>query len=77
MSVLSDKDILERWDELFPYTDSILACLRNRVQPASVDLGLNHVVKTIDGETFYLDEKSMYVLQPGEFILGSTVEKKK
>ena len=74
MSVLSDKDILERWEELFPYTDNLLACLQNRVQPASVDLMLNHVVKTIDGEKFYLNEKSMYVLQPGEFILGSTVE---
>ena len=74
MSVLSDKDILERWGELFPYTDELLACLQNRVQPASVDLSLNRVVKTIDGETFNLNEKSMYVLQPGEFILGSTVE---
>lgn len=74
MSVLSDKDILERWEELFPYTDNLLACLQNRVQPASVDLMLDNVVKTIDGEIFNLDEKSMYVLQPGEFILGSTVE---
>lgn len=74
MSVLSDKDILERWEELFPYTDNLLACLQNRVQPASVDLQLDNVLKTIDGETFTLDEKSMYVLQPGEFILGSTIE---
>lgn len=29
MSVLSDKDILERWEELFPYTDNLLACLQN------------------------------------------------
>lgn len=74
MSVLSDKDILERWEELFPYTDNLLVCLQNRVQPASVDLQLDNVLKTIDGETFTLDEKSMYVLQPGEFILGSTIE---
>ena len=74
MSVLSDKDILERWEELFPYNDNLLACLHNRVQPASVDLQLDKVLKNIDGKTFYLDEKSMYVLQPGEFILGSTVE---
>lgn len=74
MSVLSDKDILERWEELFPYNDNLLACLQNRVQPASVDLSLNRVVKTIDGRTFNLGEKSMYVLQPGEFILGSTIE---
>lgn len=73
MSVLSDKDIMERWEEIFPYTDNFLSCLHN-IQPASVDLQLGHVVKTIDGETFYLNEKSMYVLQPGEFILGSTVE---
>lgn len=74
MSVLSDRDILERWDKLFPYTDENLAWLQNRIQPASVDLRLDKVLKNIDGETFYLDEKSMYVLQPGEFILGSTVE---
>ena len=74
MSVLSDKDILERWEEIFPYNDNLLACLQNRVQPASVDLQLDKVLKNIDSETFNLDEKSMYVLQPGEFILGSTVE---
>ncbi len=74
MSVLSDKDILERWEDLFPYTDNLLACLQNRVQPASVDLQLNRVLKNIDGETFCLNEKNKYVLQPGEFILGSTVE---
>lgn len=74
MSVLSDKDIFERWRELFPYTPKSVAWFENRVQPASVDLSLDNVVKTIDGEVFYLDEKSMYVLQPGEFILGSTIE---
>lgn len=74
MSVLSDKDIFERWSELFPYTAKSVAWFENRVQPASVDLSLDNVVKTIDGEVFYLDAKSMYVLQPGEFILGSTVE---
>lgn len=74
MSVLSDRDILERWGKLFPYTDENLAWLQNQIQPASVDLRLDKVLKNIDGETFYLDEKSMYVLQPGEFILGSTVE---
>lgn len=74
MSVLSDRDILERWDKLFRYTDENLAWLQNRIQPASVDLRLDKVLKNIDGETFNLDEKSMYVLQPGEFILGSTIE---
>lgn len=74
MSVLSDRDILERWGELFPYTDKNLAWLQNRIQPASVDLQLDKALKNIDGEIFTLDEKSMYVLQPGEFILGSTVE---
>jgi len=74
MSVLSDRDILEKWDELFSYTDKNLAWLQNRIQPASVDLQLDNTLKNIDGETFNLDEKSMYVLQPGEFILGSTVE---
>ena len=74
MSVLSDRDILEKWDKLFPYTDKNLAWLQNRIQPASVDLRLDNTLKNIDGETFTLDEKSMYVVQPGEFILGSTIE---
>lgn len=74
MSVLSDRDILEKWDKLFPYTDKNLAWLQNRIQPASVDLQLDKTLKNIDGETFTLDGKSMYVLQPGEFILGSTIE---
>lgn len=74
MSVLSDRDILEKWDKLFPYTNKNLAWLQNRIQPASVDLRLDNTLKNIDGETFTLDEKSMYVLQPGEFILGSTIE---
>ena len=74
MSVLSDRDILEKWDKLFPYTDKNLAWLQNRIQPASVDLQLDKTLKNINGETFTLDEKSMYVLQPGEFILGSTIE---
>ena len=74
MSVLSDRDILEKWSKLFPYTDKNLAWLQNRIQPASVDLRLDNTLKNIDGETFTLDEKSMYVLQPGEFILGSTIE---
>lgn len=74
MSVLSDRDILEKWDKLFPYTDNNLALFQNRIQPASVDLQLDKTLKNIDGETFNLDEKSTYVLQPGEFILGSTIE---
>lgn len=74
MSVLSDKDIFERWMELFPYTAKSVAWFENRVQPASVDLQLNRVLKNIDGETFCLNEKNTYVLQPGEFILGSTIE---
>lgn len=74
MSVLSDKDILERWDELFPYDDYVYAILQNRVQPASVDLRVDATVKKIDGETFTLSGKEKYVLQPREFLLGSTIE---
>lgn len=73
MSVLSDKDILERWEELFPYNDNLLACLQNRVQPASVDLQLDKVLKNIDGKTFYLDEKSMYVLQPEKYYFSNAL----
>lgn len=28
MSVLSDKDIMERWEEIFPYTDNVLIPLQ-------------------------------------------------
>ena len=73
MTVLSDKDILGRWNELFHNNDALVATHQNRIQPASVDLRLNNVVKRIDGETFTLG-RGEYVLQPGEFILGSTIE---
>lgn len=73
MTVLSDKDILERWEELFPNNNS-LTSIQNRIQPASVDLRIGALVKRIDGETFTLYENKKYVLRPGEFVLGSTME---
>lgn len=45
----------------------------NQIQPASVDLRLDRKLLNIDGEeTDIFDEP--YLLQPGEFILGSTLE---
>lgn len=45
----------------------------NQIQPASVDLRLDRTLLNIDGEeTDIFDEP--YLLQPGEFILGSTLE---
>lgn len=45
----------------------------NQIQPASVDLRLDRTLLNIGGEeTDIFDEP--YLLQPGEFILGSTLE---
>ncbi|WP_299523352.1 dCTP deaminase [uncultured Methanobrevibacter sp.] len=73
MTVLCDKDIMARWEELFPFTNSLLAVFQKRVQPASVDLRLGVELKRINGETIQFNEEG-YLLKPGEFILGSTIE---
>ena len=44
------------------------------VQPCSIDLHLGRTLKTIQGREFYLKEKVHKILEPGEFILGSTLE---
>ena len=68
MGVLSDYDILKRLDELIKgYVD-----LRD-VQPASLDLHLGNELVNLDGLRFDLKEAD-YILQPDEFILGSTSE---
>lgn len=66
--VLSDYDIKERADELFKEPIN-----ENDIQPASVDLHLAHDLINLDGEEFSLNDND-YLLQPGEFILGSTQE---
>ena len=66
--VLSDKDIYARLSELFKgYVNP------RDIQPASVDLHLGDVLLNIDGEEFLLLSND-YILEPGEFILGSTSE---
>ena len=66
--ILSDHDIKLRLDELFSYP-----VLEKDIQPASVDLHLNNVLKNLDGKEHHLALEE-YELQPGEFILGSTSE---
>lgn len=72
MSILSDKSILER---LRLKKDLIIKPLEyNDIQPCSVDLHLGSELKTIQGESYSLKENSMMILEPGDFILGSTKE---
>lgn len=66
--ILSDKDIRLRIHELF---NTVIE--DEDIQPASVDLHLHKILKTLDGEEWNLAIAS-YDLQPGEFILGSTEE---
>jgi dCTP deaminase len=66
--VLSDRDINLRLSELFNSPIHLAD-----IQPASVDLHLGDVLLNIDGEEFVLLDKD-YILEPGEFILGSTSE---
>ena len=67
--VLSDRDIKYRIDELFNSPISL-----NDIQPASVDLHLDAVLKTLDGKITCLGFDDEYTLEPEEFILGSTSE---
>ena len=45
----------------------------NQIQPASIDLRLDRTLLNLDGEEFDIFDES-YLLQPNEFILGSTLE---
>lgn len=66
--VLSDYDIKQRLGELF---DSPIES--DDIQPCSVDLHLRYDLINLDGNEFNLHNGD-YILQPGEFILGSTRE---
>ncbi|WP_405287650.1 dCTP deaminase [Methanobrevibacter sp.] len=66
--ILSDRDIRLRIHELF---NTIIE--DEDIQPASVDLHLDNVLKNLDGEYHNL-KVAGYSLRPGEFILGSTSE---
>lgn len=66
--ILSDHDIRLRLNELFRTKINDVA-----IQPASVDLHLNNILIDLEGNEFNLLNEH-YILQPGEFILGSTSE---
>ena len=51
----------------------IIPLEENQIQPASVDLRLDRTLLTLDGEEIDIFDES-YLLQPNEFILGSTLE---
>lgn len=72
MSILSDKTILER---IRLKKDLIIEPLNtNDIQPCSVDLHLAPELKTIQGHEYTLRPYSYLLLEPGDFILGSTTE---
>lgn len=70
MGVLSDKEIRRARFELF---HTIKQPLSVNIQPCSVDLRLDDTLKTVDGEEIHIPYTG-YVLEPFEFILGSTIE---
>lgn len=68
--ILSDASIYGALQQ----SDLVISPLEeNQIQPASVDLRLDKTLLSInDVETDIFDEA--YLLQPGEFVLGSTLE---
>lgn len=71
MSIFNDKTIWENRRELFKLCVEDIE--RDQIQPCSVDLKLDKTLKTIKGESIDISKKP-YLLQPHEFILGSTKE---
>ena len=69
MSVFCDTTIRKYIWTIFGYKGITL----DQIQPCSVDLRLDKKLKKITGETYNLEDEP-YILQPNEFILGSTVE---
>ena len=69
MTVLSDKTIKDNLHRLFGYRQP----LQSNIQPCSVDLRLDKTLKTLQGDIISIREQG-YLLKPGEFILGSTIE---
>lgn len=68
--VLSDRDIKQRLN-----TSSLIHPVKDEyIQPCSVDVHLSHILINLDKQEYDLTDED-YVLQPGEFILGSTFEK--
>lgn len=69
MAILSDITLYKNREILFPRQE-----LRDsQFQPCSIDLTLDHELKTWDGDSIDI-EYNPYELQAGEFLLGSTRE---
>jgi len=68
--ILSDNDIAKH---LSVSSLVISPIQENQIQPASVDLRLDRYLLDEDGEKIDIFDES-YMLQPGEFLLGSTIE---
>ena len=69
MTILSDRTILKRLEENL----TINPINKEDIQPCSVDLHLGQQLINLN-ETKYDLKYCDYILQPGEFILGSTLE---
>jgi dCTP deaminase len=67
--ILSDKDIRLRIHQLF---NTIIE--DEAIQPASVDLHLDPILTNLEGDVVYDLTSEEFVLNPGDFILGSTSE---
>ena len=77
MSILSDKDIVDRLrGKHYGRRQRIIIDPCNYlhdVQPSSVDLHLGNTLKRLDGTSIDITEKP-YTLSKGEFVLGHTLE---
>lgn len=68
--ILSDAGIIKALHN----KDLIVSPIKeNQIQPASIDLRLDRTLLTLDGEEIDIFDEA-YLLQPNEFILGSTLE---
>jgi len=68
--ILSDRSLLEHIQHGGLVVSPIA---ENQIQPASIDLRLDRKLLKLDGEEIDIFDES-YLLQPSEFILGSTLE---
>lgn len=77
MSVLSDRDIIQRLGRNIDEDNIIISpCdVEYDVQPSSVDLHLGDEIKSMTGALLMdLNDHDSYILEPNEFILASTYE---
>ena len=77
MSVLSDKDIIKRLGTRLDLGEILISPYVNSddIQPSSIDLHLGDELKDKDGNLLCdLNKEGYYILEPNEFLLGSTFE---